>query len=410
MFSGKYIYVASTLDTKNEEVAFIKSLIISKGSGLRVKTIDLSTSTQQNYSTADISNIEVASFHPEGKEAIFCGDRGIAITNMGIAFKRMIQSCTDVGGIIGLGGSGGSAIIAPALQRLPIGVPKLLVSTMASGDVAHYIGESDISIMYSVTDLAGLNRISREVLTNAACQIAGAVYFKSQEKPSAIEEKNAIGLTMFGVTTPCINAITAELSFQLDCLVFHATGAGGRSMEKLIDSHLLSANLDITTTEVCDFLFGGVLACNEDRFGAIVRTKIPTIMSCGALDMINFGHKSTVPEHYKNRLFYEHNQEVTLMRTTIQENRELGEWIGHKLNLCEGDIRFLIPLKGFSALDHAGQAFYDPDADLAFIEALEKTVQQTSHRKIIKLPYHINDAEFSQAVVTEFRAIAPQLF
>lgn len=204
---------------------------------------------------------------------------------------------------------------------------------------------------------------------------------------------------MFGVTTPCVQQLTAKLESDHDCLVFHATGSGGKAMEKLIDSRLLDSVLDITTTEVCDYLFGGVLACDEDRFGAIARTQTPCVLSCGALDMVNFGRPSTVPEQYKDRQFYHHNAQVTLMRTTVEENRQMGRWIAEKLNVCEGEIRFIIPTAGFSALDIDGAPFWDPAADQAFIDALTKHLVITKKRQLILSPHHINSAEFCDQVI-----------
>lgn len=281
------------------------------------------------------------------------------------------------------------------MQSLPIGVPKLMVSTMASGDISGYIGASDISMMYSVTDVSGLNRISRKVLRNAANQIAGAVYFYQEEQ---VVDKPAVALTMFGVTTPCVQQLTQKLENNYDCLVFHATGSGGKAMEKLVDSHLLHSVLDLTTTEVCDYLFDGVLACDEDRFGAIARTKIPYIGSCGALDMVNFGRPSSVPEKYKGRQFYHHNAQVTLMRTTPEENRQLGIWIAEKLNQCEGPLRFVLPQGGFSALDIEGAPFWDPQANQAFFDAFITTFKETETRQLVISPYHINSAEFTQQI------------
>ncbi|PZR26076.1 MAG: hypothetical protein DI538_26770, partial [Azospira oryzae] len=312
-----YIYVVTTLDTKSTEAFYVKSLI--KKTGADALIVDLTTVADSSARRADISATTVARFHPEGESAVFCGDRGKAITAMSLAFELFLKSREDVLGIIGLGGSGNTALITPAMQALPIGVPKLMVSTMASGDVSGYIGASDIAIMNSVTDISGLNRISRKVLKSAANQIAGAVVFY-QDDSEAVTDKPAIGLTMFGVTTPCVQQITQKLENDYDCLVFHATGSGGKAMEKLADSHLLHSVLDISTTEVCDFLFGGVLACSDDRFGAIARSKIPYIGSCGALDMVNFGSRSSVPEHYRGRRLYQHNPQVTLMRTTPEEN------------------------------------------------------------------------------------------
>lgn len=395
------IYIATTADTKGRELAYVRNLI--SDIGLPSLTIDLSTQQAPSAYQADISAATVARYHPEGESAIFCNDRGKAIAAMAVAFERFMLSRRDVAALLGLGGSGGTALITPAMQQLPIGMPKLMVSTMASGDVSGYVGASDISMMYSVTDVAGLNRISRTVLGNAAHQIAGAVRFASQVNTDG---KPAIGLTMFGVTTPCIQAVTAEIEDRWDCLVFHATGSGGRAMEKLIDNRLLNGVLDLTTTEVCDHLFGGVLACTEDRFGAIARTGIPCVMSCGALDMVNFSHPDSVPERYAERLFYQHNAQVTLMRTTPEENAHMGRWIGKKLNACDGPIRFLVPEGGFSALDAPGQAFWDPDARRAFVNALEETLQITNKRGLVKNPYNINDPRFADLAVQQFREIA----
>ncbi|HHR5901343.1 TPA: Tm-1-like ATP-binding domain-containing protein [Providencia alcalifaciens] len=391
-----FIYVASTLDTKSAELFYVSDLI--KKAGLAVRTVDLSTQPLKLDKHADITADMVASFHPQGISAVFCGDRGKAIEAMAQAFSLYLAAQTDVAAILGLGGSGGTALITPAMQILPVGIPKLMVSTMASGDISGYIGASDISMMYSVTDVSGLNVISRKVLKNAANQIAGAVWFDNGET-DVTENKPAIALTMFGVTTPCVQQLTAKLESDHDCLVFHATGSGGKAMEKLIDSRLLDSVLDITTTEVCDYLFGGVLACDEDRFGAIARTQTPCVLSCGALDMVNFGRPSTVPEQYKDRQFYHHNAQVTLMRTTVEENRQMGRWIAEKLNVCEGEIRFIIPTAGFSALDIDGAPFWDPAADQAFIDALTKHLVITKKRQLILSPHHINSAEFCDQVI-----------
>ena len=398
----KCIYVASTLDTKGDEVSFVKSLI--EQAGLKVLAVDLSTKSKERYAGANVSAVEVARYHPDGEDAVFCGDRGRAINAMAEAFTHFILAQKNVAGLLGLGGSGGTALITPAMQALPIGLPKLMVSTMASGDVSNYVGVSDISMMYSVTDVAGINCISRLVLSNAAHFIAGSVYFQDK-KPQTQTDKPALGLTMFGVTTPCIKSITKQLDDRFDCLVFHATGSGGKSMERLVGNHLLDSVIDITTTEVCDYLFGGVLACDETRFDVIAQTQVPYVASCGALDMVNFGHIDTVPAQYKDRLFYPHNAQVTLMRTTVAENKQLAQWIGHKLNQCNGEVRFVIPEKGFSALDCEGQAFYSPEADQAFIDTLYAVVKQTDKRQLIRLPYHINDPEFAQEIVKIFNQV-----
>jgi len=289
------------------------------------------------------------------------------------------------------------------MQAMDIGIPKIMVSTVASGDVGAYVGPSDICMIYSVTDVSGINRISERILANAANALAGMIL---NEPPRSDSQKPAIGLTMFGVTTTCVQRVTRKLQHNFECLVFHATGTGGRSMEKLADSGMLSGMLDISTTEVCDLLMGGVMSAGEDRMGAAARTRIPYLGSCGALDMVNFGPLETVPAHYRDRNLYVHNKQVTLMRTTPEENMQTGEWIGKKLNQCNGPVRFFIPEGGISALDAPGQKFHDPQADKALFDALASTVQQTDNRQLIRLPHHINDAAFADALAAEYIRIA----
>ncbi|MDF7671367.1 Tm-1-like ATP-binding domain-containing protein [Orbaceae bacterium ESL0721] len=393
-------YLVTTLDTKGEEIIYVKQILTSLQIPTRI--IDLSTQPYRSNYHPDVEAKIVASYHPNGVDAVFCGDRGKAMIAMATAFKNYLIEQDDIGAIIGLGGSGGTALITPAMQALPIGIPKLMVSTMASGDISGYIGASDIAMLYSVTDIAGLNIISRRVLANAAHFIAGAIKFRQSD---ISDDKPAIGLTMFGVTTPCVQSLTPKLHDHYDCLVFHATGSGGKAMEKLADSKLLSAVIDITTTEVCDYLFDGVLACDQDRFSAIERSETPYIGSCGALDMVNFGSPESIPEKYRNRHFYPHNPQVTLMRTTPDENREMAKWIANKLNKCNGEVYFIIPEGGFSALDIEGGDFWDPEADRAFINEFEKTFIQTDKRKLIKLPYHINSPQFSDYVIKVFNQL-----
>jgi uncharacterized protein (UPF0261 family) len=307
-------------------------------------------------------------------------------------------------GLIGLGGSGGTALLAPAMRALPVGLPKLLVSTIASGAVDLGLGASDTLTMYSVTDIAGLNRISRIVLANAAHAMAGMV--RQQSVHVGSQDLPAVGLTMFGVTTPCVHHMTNELQSSFECLVFHATGTGGQSLEKLVESGLLAGALDVTTTEVCDLLFGGVFPATEDRFGAIIRTRIPYVGSVGAVDMVNFGAFETVPQKFRSRNLYRHNPQVTLMRTTPDENRAIGAFIADKLNACDGPIRFLIPERGVSALDAEGQPFWDPEADEELFTAIEFGVRWTEQRRLVKLPLHINDPAFADAAVAAFREIS----
>lgn len=395
----KRIYVVATADTKGEELGYLADAIAVGGHAM----MRVDVGTRKPGVAVDVAASEVARSHKSGAEAVLgTNDRGIAVTAMGEAFARYIADRDDVAGIIGIGGGGGTSIITSGMRALPLGIPKIMVSTLASGDVGPYVGVSDIIMMPSVTDLAGLNRISRAILHNAAQAMIGMA-----ARPASFESgKPAIGLTMFGVTTPCVTAISEQLRQDYDCLVFHATGTGGRSMEKLVDDGLLNGVIDITTTEVCDLLLGGVLAATEDRFGAIARTKVPYVGSVGALDMVNFWAPATVPARYAHRKFYEHNPNVTLMRTTASECARIGVWIAEKLNACEGDVRFLIPEKGVSALDADGSAFFDRQADDALFYTIEATVIETPRRKIVRLPLHINDPKFAAAAVAAFKDIA----
>lgn len=392
------VFIAGTLDTKGAELRFVRDLL--EAQGVRVRMVDLSTSGKP--SGAEVPPHVVAGFHPRGPAGVFTGDRGSAVAGMTEAFERWMQHQSSVAGVFAAGGSGGTALVAPAMRLLPVGIPKIIVSTVASGDVSQYVGPSDILMMPSVADVQGINSITREVLTNAAGALAGMV--KARQQPAqAVKDKPAIGLTMFGVTTPCVQQIVAALDSDYDCLVFHATGVGGQSMEKLLDSGKLSAVIDITTTEICDMVAGGVFAANDDRFGASIRAGQPYIGACGALDMVNFRAPETVPEHYRGRNLYEHNPHITLMRTSVEENTAMGRWIGEKLNQMTGPVRFFLPEGGVSLLDAPGQAFHDPEADAALFSALEETVRQTSARQLIRVPHNVNDPEFAELVVQTFR-------
>ena len=401
------VIVAGTLDTKGDELRFIRDQIA--GAGVRVLLVDLSTSG--GPSPADVPPHHVAAYYRGGPNAVFTGDRGAAITAMAEAFEAWIKRHEPVGGIISAGGSGGSSLVAPAMRALPIGVPKVLISSVASGNVAPYVGPSDIMMLYSVTDVAGLNSVSRQVFANGAAAIVGMVRARAanverERRPTTRSGgKPAIGLTMFGVTTPCVDAIVDALEEDFECLVFHATGVGGQSMEKLVDSGALVGVIDITTTEVCDLLLGGALPATEDRFGAIARMRVPYIGSCGALDMVNFGPMETVPERYRGRTLHVHNPTVTLMRTTPEENARIGRWIGERLNRMDGPVRFYLPEGGVSALDSPGRPFSDPTADTELFRALEATVRQTSSRRLIRMPEHINDPRFAAEIAAEFRRL-----
>ena len=316
------VLVAGTYDTKRAELCYIRDRIA--GQGLRVRTVDLSTSGKP--SSAEVPPHVIAACHRGGGGAIFSADRGGSVRAMAQAFEHWIERQPGIAGIISAGGSGATALVTPAMRILPVGLPKVMISTVASGEVGQYVGPTDIMMMYSVTDVQGLNRISRRVLANGANALAGMVKDADRTPAGAggAPDKPGLALTMFGVTTTAVQQITAQLEDSYDCLVFHATGTGGRSMEKLADSAMLAAAIDLTTTEVCDMMMGGVFPATEDRFGAFIRTGLPYVGSVGALDMVNFGARSTVPPRYEDRLFVEHNPQVTLMRTTAGGERAHG--------------------------------------------------------------------------------------
>jgi uncharacterized protein (UPF0261 family) len=355
--------------------------------------------------------MQVAAMHPYGPGAVFSGDRGDAVTAMAEAFGRWIERERGIGGVISAGGSGGTSLATAGMRRLPLGIPKIMVSTVASGEVGRYVGAADILMMHSVADVQGINLITEQVLGNAAHALAGMI--AGLPTADAREARRrlsrpAVGITMFGVTTPAVQAISQRLEGDFDCLVFHATGTGGRSMENLGDSGFLSGFIDLTTTEVADMLVGGVFAADADRFGAPIRTGLPYVGSVGAMDMVNFGPRETIPERFRSRRLVVHNPNVTLMRTTRDENRAIGEWMGSRLNQMEGPVRMLLPEGGVSLLDAPGKAFHDPDADNALFESLERTVRQTQRRKIERINANINDEKFVTAIVDAFSSIGPR--
>ena len=399
----KRAYVAGTFDTKARELLYLRDCL--KRDGLAVTTVDLSTSGGEATSQADISALAIAAWHPFAAGGVFTGERGSAVANMAEAFALFLKAQEDVGGIIAAGGSGATALATPAMRALPVGMPKVMVSTIASGDVRPHVGSSDIAMIYPVTDIAGLNRISRRVLANAAGALAGMM----QAEPLASDaEKPAIGLTMFGVTTACVLDVTKRLENDYDCVVFHATGSGGQSFETLAASGFFSGVLDITTTEIADEIAGGVLSAGPSRLDVFAQHDIPYVGSVGALDMANFWALDTVPAPLRARLLHVHNANVTLMRTTPEENEKIGRFIAEKLNRMKGEVRFLLPMKGVSAIDLEGKPFYDEAADRALFTTIEKIFAPSNTHKLLKLPYHINDPHFAEALVMAFREIAPK--
>jgi uncharacterized protein (UPF0261 family) len=399
MSGARRVLVIGTADSKGDELRYIEDII--RAAGVDVALVDVGTTPHE--STADVTPQMVAASHPDGPDAVLSDDRGEAVGAMALALERWVdEHAGEIAGIIGAGGSGGTSLVTPAMRALPVGVPKVMVSTVASADVSPYVGPADIAMMYSVTDVAGLNRISRVVLGNAANAIVGMV---SNPIPPSEGDLPALGLTMFGVTTPLVTRLADELAPRYDPLVFHATGTGGRSMEKLVDSGMIRAVLDMTTTEVADLIVGGVFSAGSDRIGSIARTGVPYVGSVGAVDMVNFGALATVPPQFADRNLHVHNPQVTLMRTTPEENVEIATFIADKLNACDGPVRFLLPEGGVSMIDAPGQPFHDPEADEALMSTLEDKVNQTADRVLLRVPHNINDDGFADAVLASFDEI-----
>jgi len=391
--TGQSVYVVGTFDTKAEELSYVARLI--RAAGGAVTTVDVGTIAGPGG--ADIAAADVAAHHPDGAARVLeAGDRGRAVIAMSEALTRFVATRTDIAGIIGLGGSGGTSLITPAMRALPLGVPKLMVSTVASGDTSGYVGFSDLTMMFPVTDIAGLNTVSRRILSNAAHAIAGMA---AAPAPGANDDtRPALALSMFGVTTQAVQHLRQRLETDFDCIVFHANGPGGRALEAIGDSGMVSAILDVTTTEVADHLMGGICSAGPERFDVLARTGIPWIGSCGALDMVNFGPRETVPDRYADREFFVHNANITLMRTTPEENAEMARWLAAKLNASPGPVDLVLPLGGVSALDAPGEAFWNPQADEALFETLDAVFDRSETHQLHRLDAHINDAAFADFV------------
>ena len=394
--SDRTVVLVGTLDTKGEEYAYLRDRL--RGHGVQTLLVDVGT-VGPPRAEPDITRQEAgAAAGIDVDELTRAGDRGRAVSAMAQAAAAVVRRLYDEGrchGVLAAGGSGNTAIATRAMQALPVGVPKLMVSTVAAGDTRDYIGGSDIALMASVTDVAGINSISGRILANAAAAMAGMVSAPPVEVP---EQRPLIAATMFGVTTPCVTAAREALEERgYEVLVFHATGTGGTAMEALIDSGFMAGVLDITTTELCDRLVGGVLAAGPDRLEVAGRYGIPQIVSLGALDMVNFGARDSVPPQFEDRNLYVHNPSVTLMRTTPEECAELGRIIAGKLSRAQGPAALFIPLRGVSAIDVEGGPFYDPAADQALFEALRDNLGPNV--ELHELDHEINDPEFAEAMV-----------
>jgi uncharacterized protein (UPF0261 family) len=390
------VALVGTLDTKGPDFAFLAAQL--RAAGAEVIVIDAGTGDPDGL-RPDIDGETVAGAAGTTRaELRAAADRGRAVTAMGRGAAAVVADLVArgrVGGVLAAGGSGGSSIAAQVMAGLPVGLPKLLVSTMASGDVSPYVGAKDVCVMYSVVDVAGINRISRLVLGNAAAAMVGMVAAQAVAAGVDSDDRPLIAASMFGVTTPAVETARvrlAELGYEV--LVFHATGAGGRALEALAEARLVSGVLDLTTTELADDLVGGVLSAGPDRLTAAGAAGVPQVIAPGALDMVNFGPPATVPGQFSGRLFFEHNPTVTLMRTTTEEMAELGRRIGRKAAAATGLAEVFWPERGISALDADGQPFWDPAADAACLAALDRELTPAG-RVLRRVDAHINDPRFA---------------
>ncbi len=386
------VYLLATLDTKGAEAALVRDRL--QALGVQVVVVDTGCLGEPTYE-GDVTREQV--FAAAGTSLASLRqkrDRGAAVMQAAAGAAALIRAAFDQGrvaGVLALGGSAGTTIGTSAMRTLPLGVPKLMVSTLGSGQVRQYVGDKDILMFNSVVDIAGINRISRSILNNAAAAMAGMVRDRA---PVSADDRPLVAATMFGVTTPCVQharAILEQAGYEV--LVFHATGNGGQAMESLIDEGIIAGVLDITTTELADELVGGVLSAGPDRLTAAGRRGVPQVVSVGATDMVNFGPPETVPERFRQRLFYQHNPTVTLMRTTVEENAILGAEIGRKVAATCGPAAILLPQRGVSAIDRQGEAFADPTAREALLNGVRRNCGQI---ELLDLDLHINDQEFAE--------------
>jgi uncharacterized protein (UPF0261 family) len=396
------VLLLGTLDTKGDELAFLRERL--RDAGVGVLLADVGTLEPATVE-ADITRAEVGAAAGVDVGALReAGDRGAAIAGMAGAAAALARRLYDDGrihGILSAGGSGNTAIATAAMRALPVGVPKLMVSTMAAGDTSDYVGGVDVTMMASVTDVAGINSISARILANAAGAMAGMLQAPA---PRIEDGRPLVAATMFGVTTPCVTRAREELERRgYEVLVFHATGTGGKAMEALVEGGLLRGVLDVTTTELCDDLVGGVLSAGPKRLEAAGRAGVPQVVSLGALDMVNFGARDTVPPRFEHRNLYVHNPSVTLMRTTPEECAELGRRIANKLAAATGPTSLFVPLGGVSLIDADGQPFHDPEADAALFDALREGLAGSSV-ELVELDANVNDEEFADAMVDKLDA------
>ena len=404
--SPRAVYLLVTLDTKGAEAEFVRAALAT--AGVSVTLVDTGCLGQPAVS-ADVSRQDVfAAAGVKLDEVVARADRGPAITAAARGAAEIVRRAHAEGklaGVLALGGSAGTTIGTAAMRALPLGVPKLMVSTLASGQVRHYVGDKDVLMLNSVVDILGVNRISRLILGEAAAAMAGMVRLAAP--PSGGADKPLVAATMFGVTTSCVQRarqLLEEAGYEV--LVFHATGNGGAAMESLIADGLFAGVLDITTTELADELVGGFLTAGPDRLTAAGRAGVPQVISVGACDMVNFHAPETVPERFYNRHFYRHNANVTLMRTTPEECRQLGQILAEKLNLSSGAVTVLLPLGGWSMIDAPGGPFWWPEADRALADALKSHLRPDI--AVIEMDCNVNDPEFARCAAETLLASMAQ--
>lgn len=392
MAKAKTVVIIGTLDTKGQEFAFIKKMV--ENEGLKTLVVDFGVMGKPAFKP-DVTREEVVKEGGGNLDAIKSGERkDEAMKVMSTGLAAVVRKLYDQGklqGIIGMGGTGGTSIATAAMRTLPVGVPKVMVSTVGGGDVSAYAGTKDITFIPSIVDVAGFNRISRTIYANAAGAIAGMARAKA---PKAKAEKPLVTASMFGNTTACVDKARGILESKgYEVLVFHATGTGGKTMESLIADGYINASLDITTTELADEVCGGVFSAGPDRMMAAARAGIPTVLVPGCVDMCNFWGIATIPEKYKDRNLYQWNPNVTLMRTNVEENRIMGQMIAKAANESMGPVAILLPLKGVSMLDSPGGAYWDPEADKACYDAIKAGVKKGI--KVVEMDNNINDPEFA---------------
>jgi uncharacterized protein (UPF0261 family) len=402
---ARTVLLAGTLDTKGAEYAFVRDRL--RALGCDVMVMDLGIQGEPSF-PPDIPAAEVARAGGGLLDDLRArADRGAAVDVMqrgACVLTPALFANHRFDGMLGLGGGGGTTMITAAMRTLPVGVPKLMVSTMASGQTAPYVDVKDLTMMYSVVDIAGLNPLSRRILANAAGAIAGMVGARSLEANETHVDRPLLAATMFGVTTPCVTMVREQLEAAgFDVLVFHATGTGGRAMEGLIADGYVAGVVDVTTTEWCDEVVGGVLSAGPDRLSAAGRQGIPQVVSVGALDMVNFGAIETVPPQFRQRNIYKHNQTVTLMRTTPEECAIIGRRIAEQLNRATGTVVLVLPLRGVSAIDAPGQPFHDPEADAALFASLR--THAGPNVRLEEVDAHINDPAFARVLASRMLAL-----